>query len=706
MPNFLRTLEKFLPQREKKPEYFLALELRKEKIKAAIWENKEGRVEILSIGSQNYSGDIKEAISAADKVIGEVENILPPQSPEVKKVIFGIPENWVKDNKIEPPNLLDLKKLSSELFLKPLGFVVTTEAIISFLQKQEGIPPTLILLGAETDEITVSLVKVGRIEGTKKEEVKEENWGESLESALKSFSGIEILPSRILLYNDSADLEKIKQSLISYPFLPKLPFLHFPKIEILEENTDIKSLVAAVGTEMGMEFEAIVPPLIPKEEGPEEENLGFIKGEDIKKKEEEKVPEKEEIKRKFKLSFKLPHFRFPSFSFPSFDFHFDFGQKMKWILLIFLLILFIGGGGLFSAYWYLPSATVTLLVEPKILEKEAEIMAVSDLGAPDFANKQIPAGFLEIEETAKKTTVTTGKKTVGEPGRGEVTIYNKTTNSKTFKSGTVLLGSSDLKFSLDEEVTVASASDTGVSLEYGKGKGKVTASLIGSKGNLSSGTSFSFVDFPSSSYSAKNEQDFSGGFSREIAVVSKADQERLIASLSAELKEKAKKDLEAKISPGERIVEKALEGNFTQKKFDKKIDEEGNELALEGKMNFKSLTYKEDDLKQLMEKMVQESIAEGYELREKEIEINVFSVEKKKEGVLLGVHFKANLSPKFPEVEIKKNLLGKYPRVTEDYLRSLPNVSSYEFSLSPRFPKRIATFPRFPQKIKIEVITR
>src|SRR3972149_1565167 len=267
---------------EEKKEYFLGLEIRSGEIKAAVWQKEKERVTLVNLGQASCSpNDWEEATSAADEAIIEASGTIPQE--ELEKVIFGLPPQWVAQNKILGPKLGDLKKLCQQLALKPLGFVVISEALVGYLKQLEGVPPTALIIDVDRETFTITLVKAGRVEGVKiVNDQTPKQTPLKIEEALGELEG-EILPSRVLLYGDRERLGKIREELLSHRWAEKLPFLHLPKIEILEPDFDIKALVLTSGSQMG---EVAFPEeiLLPKEteaekeREEEEEGFGFIKG--------------------------------------------------------------------------------------------------------------------------------------------------------------------------------------------------------------------------------------------------------------------------------------------------------------------------------------------------------------------------------------------------------------------------------------------
>ena len=244
-------LGKILPIKKEEKEFFLALEIKSRQVKAAVWQKEKEKISLINIGEASSGGDWEEMIQAADEAVVAASGNVPQE--KIEKVILGLPQDWTEGNKIIAPHLSNLKTLCQKLALKPLGFVVIPEAIVNYLKQMEGIPPTALLIGPDGNSFTLTLVKGGKIEETrvvKKEEGKK--IPEQIEETLSELD-VEILPSRILLYNGNGELEQLKDNLFSHRFSEKLPFLHLPKIEILDKNFDIKSLAMSSGIQMGID---------------------------------------------------------------------------------------------------------------------------------------------------------------------------------------------------------------------------------------------------------------------------------------------------------------------------------------------------------------------------------------------------------------------------------------------------------------------
>ncbi|PIU33347.1 hypothetical protein COY29_05850 [Candidatus Woesebacteria bacterium CG_4_10_14_0_2_um_filter_39_14] len=716
------------PEPEKK-EYFFALEIDTGRVKSAIWTIEDDQSQLLSLGEIVNWEKEEEILEAVDTSLSSaVERLTPSQAgKEPEKIIFGLSSEWIEENKITPPKAEVLKKISQKLELTPLGFVVIPEAIAHWLKKLEGVPLNAVLIGLGKKKITVSLVEAGRVMETNLV-VRSENLGSDLTEGLSRSGKEGPFPARILLYDHEEKLEEARQELINWSWPDeKVNFLHLPKVEILSADFDIKSIVLASASQIaevkGMKEIEEVPE--PKEEVVEEkeevsevveaekkepENLfGFVKNQDIS----QISPQEPEEKPTPVFKPKLDYFQNKLSFFKRLNLGAFLGSLRETLshrsLAVFLLIgavLLVLLAGLWSLYWFLPKANIILTVKPKVLEKDFTIKLDPSLSTVDKENLILPASEIQATVEGEKEANTTGTKLVGDKAKGEVTIFNATTQAKTFAKGIIISTPAGIEFSLDESVSVASKSGTAADSESGKSKIKVTAVEIGSEGNLAAGSEFSVSNLAKSDFVAKNESSFSEGSSREIQVVAKADENKLLAELQEELEEKALADLKTKLTSGQKLVEESLTSQVVEKTFDKKVDEEADRVNLKLQIEITALSFQEDEFKQLAEVEIRNLVPSDFDYDPAKTEIEFEPETSSSKGVFtFQARFKADLVPKLNLEEIKKNLLGKKPVIGKTYLNNLPNVTSFEAQISPQLPESIATFPRLLKRINLEVET-
>jgi hypothetical protein len=380
-------------------------------------------------------------------------------------------------------------------------------------------PPTAILLGFWPHHLELTLVKLGRVIGIQLVN-RSTNAADDVVEGLSRFSQVDMLPSRMLLYDSGLDLEEIRQLLLAHPWQSggkKLPFLHFPKIEILSGDYTVRSIALAGGTEVARAVGLLSTPEAPVSSAHEvtAEDLGFSRDvaaaplAPLPTETAEPEPELEPVvvpvaaaiaPKAPKIAFKMP-------KLPHFSPHFP--KSIVWIIIPILLLILAGTAG--AAYWFLPKATVTISVTPKVLDHQFVLTADTKASAPDTSAKIIPAQQIDTQVTGSASVPTTGTKLVGEHATGNVVILNTTDSSKKLTAGTVISSPSGLKFVLDQDTTVASGSGSVFNPQPGKVTAAVTASLIGTDYNLTAGTEFRVGSFAASQIAARNEAALSGG---------------------------------------------------------------------------------------------------------------------------------------------------------------------------------------------------
>ena len=321
-------------------------------------------------------------------------------------------------------------------------------------------------------------------------------------------------------------------------------------------------------------------------------------------------------------------FKFPSLNFKNLK-NFKFTRQR----------LLIGGGAVgfllvvFILFYLLPSAQVTLYVAAQNLEKQATVTATPRLNDINVPSSSIPLTTVEVRESGSLSTKVFGKKNIGDPAKGKVTIRNySTSKEKALPKGSTLrvVGKSPVvEFSLDRAVTVPSGTASSsidssgrqvTVVDPGRLDVESTASKIGTEGNISSGTRLAISNEGLDVVDAIAASDFSGGSSKEVTVVSAADRNNLLATLSAQLTDKAKEEVMKKLTDGQKLPDGGVETTEVKKVFSKDIDQEASDLNLNLEISAKASVYNEKDLAKLLVEILAEDVSEGYKISEKETE--------------------------------------------------------------------------------------
>lgn len=753
---------------------YCSLTLFHKNVSGCIWSI--GEDETLSIIHCTHAscGDISwnARIEAADEVVSTLSETY--REGEFHNTVLGFaPEFLTADGNIDTSIRSDVKRLTTMLELKPVGFVNIESAMVFQIKHDEGVPPSILLLHVAGEEMKVALYRVGKFIGERTVRISE-FIVEDVETAIKSFSDVEILPSRMILYGTTREeLESIKSQLLTHQWTTRANFLHYPTIDIFDLDRVAHAVALAGASELTAAFveekteeqegereigeelvaETVVAQENETEKEKEEKTLEELIEEDkktIEREAEEEIgkEEQEEILEVHpedanvvpvapeSLGFQKetdilehpivpPHPKQPATTGPEEELEehnptqgslkeklAGVGMAIKKIHLpsfsTNMPILPIGIGvalclGILAFFAYtIPKATVTISVIPSTVVKTKSVTIAPTAVSLDTAKFIVPGKQLEQSVTAEKTASVSGKKRIGTPAKGTVTIYNKATALRTLKKGTVLT-SNALQFSLDSDVEIASASESIGSITFGKATAGITAIGIGEEGNLPSGSEFTVKDISSGVVSARNDQAFSGGTSREATVVTRADYDALVKTVSDELVAKAKADLLAGVAGNEKLIDQTVKTTVTSKTFKEELDQETNELHGKVTLTISGIVYSEDDMKSILMPLATPEVPGGYVANEGRTTVEVTTPSVKKDGTIV---VQATISlvslPSVDGTALTKQLMGKTIDQAQDIIKKIQGVGSVEIFFSHALTKR--RLPMSAKNIEVAVV--
>lgn len=708
LPDFL---SKLLPNgnNQEVGRYFFALNIREHEVEGAVWGIEDKSMRVLRTAKSRFE-DENGLIEAANLAL---DDALADFLPEPTQVLFGVPDSWLQDENLKPEYSKLLQRLVKELDVEPMAYVSSTHAIAHFLQKQSGVPTTAVLVEV-SDPLTVSVAKAGRILASRSKK-RSDNVPEDVEKILMELHEIEVLPSKILLYG-GGDLDKYEEEMVTFPWMTQLAFLHLPKIETLPEDLVIKAVCMAGASELeeGVTYNDRTAfteaPTSQRRVTRSAEELGFVEG-DIRSR-RNPLPGEEPIINEFQQEYsqlggKLDGVKAILFGFlPTLNLKGKRSSplnvpKLGVIVPVILLVVLIG------AAIILPKAKVTIFVDLRVLEKDAQVVADPKVAEVDEEAKKIPGKVIDTSVNGTAKGSASGKKQVGDPAKGVVIVYNKTTSSKSFPSGTVLVGPNNLKFTLDTAAQVASKSAVIGGESYGKVTANITASSIGPDSNLPAGKELAIQGQSTDSFNAYIDTALSGGISKDVTVVTSDDQKKLLASHASDLRKKARDELQSKLTGDMKVLEESLVENISKQSFSKNVNDQASEFTLNMTIGYKGTSYSDNDLKTIVSKLVETNVPEGYELDLTKTETQATVSRVEKDGRLIfQAKFRAKLMAKIDIDKIKKDIAGKSPDQAADQLRTIENVIGSNIDIKPSFPGPLRRLPFLPQNIEIEVTAK
>lgn len=712
-------LSQILPKKESK-EYFLTLAVEEQHIRAAVVEVSNNQVMVLGMGVSDFAQGENET-EASDIAISMAEKSLA-QDFLINKVIFALPQAYLEGDDVIPEYLVKLKKIAHELNLKPVGYIAYSTAISYYLEKEEGSAPTVLLMSMSKKYLSFSFIRIGNIQQniviTRSESILTD-----FASSLPQFK-IDILPARIIIYNESEKIDDVKEELLQFPWHKHSNFLHTPKIEIFPAEKILTAIVESSGSTYLPDQPASKPDAHHLKQSSEEKQVettiisqnaqefGFEKIADKKEKTspvteeniarvednifsptEKKLPPLSLLRAKIVPY--LSHAKFPSFS-----------TVLKFKNL-FLVVPFLAFLALFLFYflWIYPKSTLYLMVYAQSFSQPVDVTFTKETKDLEEDTNLILVNSLSTEVSGEKKSVTSGKAKVGEKARGEITIFNKTLKSKSFPKGSQLQNGS-LKFTLDSDIDIASASDTGEGLVFGKEDAKITAAAIGPESNLAASSAFNFTEFADTLYSARNNNALTKGSSREISSVSLADRDNLEDNLTQELINRAKQNLSQKLSGGETIIDEPVTVDIKAKKFSQEVGVEAKELSLSLTLEVSIMTFNQEDIKTVAQNTTIYK-PQGTKIDPSKTTIKVEQVQTDNIGrINAQVVITSYFIPDLDIAMIKNNLSGKTFDKTAEFLESQKGIGGVKIIQEQKTPLYANKLPLSAKNIRLEIIAR
>lgn len=378
------------------------------------------------------------------------------------------------------------------------------------------------------------------------------------------------------------------------------------------------------------------------------------------------------------------------------------GNKKILFAILGGVILAAGIAGYSAWQWFVPKATVTISVLPKMIDKSTTVTISTTATSIDAEKVVIPGKKIEKTVSGEKTATVSGTKKVGDPARGTVTLYNKSLSAKTLEKGSVFTFGS-LSFSLDSDVTVASASESIGSITFGKATGALTASAIGPESNISANSEFISKEYGGNVVIARNEQALSGGTSRSVTVVTSADMNKLVAAITSELSTKAKAEIASDSSGGLTLIDSTIElSKDVSKTFDKELDQEAKNITGKVTITVNGIAYNPDDIKTLLRTKVNADVPKGYVVNEtrESIDIDTPKVAKDK-TITLTASIRSAALPVVDALGTAKKISGKSTDELKAILTDIPGISNVSVLIGTTSSS--GKLPKNPANITIKI---
>lgn len=581
-----------------------------------------------------------------------------------------------------------LKELFKNLELKPLGYIECFEAVASYLEERDQIPPTLILIEIDSSDLSVFVYKGGKMV-FKKTSAATSDIVDDLKNCFDGMHGT-LLPSRMILYN-SHDLDNQSTQIMTHRWEESY-FVQPPRAEVVTEPEVVVGLISVfqeqLATDKTEKIEdgrwkmedrtqsTLVPRSSESEVGKHEtqNNMqeaqtieGFVVGGDVEKnlpKTERSVINKQRAENQFifppiihELKMKIQQLTTRV-------------KKLKLSLSVYIVIgVVIIALGLFLNEYFFHKASLVIYVESQDIKKNLEVSS-SDI---DIFPSTSSAQF-------SQTRLATGKRDVGEKAVGKVTVHNFDDTGKNFTKGTVV-SADNFNFILQEDLKVASASETTIGGNLVRQPGKATvgamASEIGPQYNIGVGKRFKIDDLSTTLYFAINENAFSGGSKKQITTVSKANTDLLITKIKDQAAKENKNIKEQKIE--QKVLDELTSTDLKSLKYSKEVGEEASNVTLTATAVTTKYLYNNKDMIDYILSNLNNDLQSGLVLNSRKVNYTIEKAALKAGEINLRVRANAKALQDVSEDKILTTVLGRDARQVQDSLKKDFKVVALEF---------------------------
>lgn len=352
---------------------------------------------------------------------------------------------------------------------------------------------------------------------------------------------------------------------------------------------------------------------------------------------------------------------------------------------------------------FISNVTIKITPNEKILQKNLEIILDPQLTESDFTKNLLKATLEKKEVSGQDSLSTTGISLVGDKAKGEVELFNKTFTDKTFTANTNLTYE-DIVFVLDKEITVPAAEekDGGRGIDYGSEKVTLTAKEIGADANIEKNSKLKIADFSEETYLATAVDNFSGGSSREVRVVSKKDLDNLLSQLRKSLNAIASNEYSQESKDGVYFVPTGSD-RITTFTYDHEETDEVETLSLSMTLEVEAIKYLSSDLKQLAEAVLLLDLPENYDFVDEEpllLSDQPEPMADNSKRLVLDAELSAKSRAVIDEASLVNLVLGKSVEEAKNNLQKDGSIKQAEIIFKPAFMTNFfKKLPRDPKRL-------
>ncbi|MEX0895499.1 MAG: hypothetical protein WDZ94_01010 [Patescibacteria group bacterium] len=723
----------FTAQTEPPEQMVICIILTDTSVQALLLAISVSNAQVVSQSSVLTYTDAKNCVLKTDEALQD----LGSNSEQVNEVLFAVEDSWLEAGDVDASHQNLLKEVSENLSLKPIGFVVQSEALFQqYLNIHTHFSAVMVLFSSA--HITVQVVRQGRLQystvvGRSKDSASDVQ--EALARYVAAQEG-EALPAKIVCSSfvlAMTELKQLQQALLDFQWGDAVSFVQAPTIDVI----DVKQAVQAVAYQAGQALLAQISPemqaaavdnsTVPQSSEADEATTQSAVSDEASS--DQVAPTSKSTSRATASSFGVPisdaaladsgdsETAVESEFATTKKSELGLGSKRVTGVKKPSTKLFVGIGiaagivALISVVFVYASflSQLTAVISPKQITVSKDISITLDPSAEeaDSSTNTIPAETVTLELTTTEEIETTGIKIVGDQAKGTVILYNKTEGDKQFPEGTVL-SVDELQFLLDEEVVVPASEveerASGRSITFGEQQVAVTAYQIGVEGNIGEETELTVENFDDSTYSAVSNTAFTGGSSREVRVVAEEDIAAVLEKARQSLLAQANQQFEEDSTAGRYVITtETISALNTQ--YSHELEVEADILTVTATGEITTLAYNSSDLRPIATAALSSELPEGYTIHDQEPQIMSAPADNLTEETetIIESQVTSQAVPRYDEAQLKTDIVGKSLEEARELLQRRESIEKVVFVHHPTWVRPfVRSVPNSVTRISVQ----
>ncbi|MEJ0020999.1 MAG: hypothetical protein WDN47_00260 [Candidatus Doudnabacteria bacterium] len=365
----------------------------------------------------------------------------------------------------------------------------------------------------------------------------------------------------------------------------------------------------------------------------------------------------------------------------------------------FILGLVILVVAVFALAVLLPTATVTVFARSEQVTRDLELTVDKNTSSADPDNLQITGIPVDREVSQTKNFTATGVQLAGTKATGTVTIYNFTPNILTLRAATTTLVMSDKKYLFTKDVT-------GIKPNGVPNPGiQIIADLPGEAQNLPANSKLQIVNqkLGSQNVYAVNPDGIGGGQATSTTVLSQADIDMAVASLTNDIVAQAESDMTQETGFAVKLVPSGIKTDILAKTANKNVGDEADSFAMTLIAKVTGLGFKDSDVTSIVVSKINQVLSSDKYLldnAQRQYTAEFKSIDIPNGHGVLAVHFVTTAAYKVDQTNLAGILAGKNETEIKEILMSKPEIDNVQVTFWPSWFTHKA--PRFNGKIYIK----